>query len=100
MELPPPLARVFRQELDKIQEEKHVPYVTSIERLARSEGIRIGIESWLRMKFAEEGLKLMPEIEEIYEDERLLAILKTLETATSLEEVRRLCSPGTQGPPS
>src|SRR5262249_24120171 len=58
MELPPPLSKVFRQELDKIQEERHVPYVTSIERLARSEGIRLGIESWLRMKFADEGLKL------------------------------------------
>jgi hypothetical protein len=100
MELPPPLAKVFRQDVDKIQEERHMPYVTSIERLARCEGIRLGIESLLRVKFAEEGLKLMPEIEEIYEDETLLAILKALETATSAEEVRRLWSPGTQGPPS
>jgi hypothetical protein len=34
----------------------------------------------------------MPEIREIYEEEELRAILKTLETAASLDEVRRLWS--------
>ena len=38
MELPPPLAKDFRDDVDKMQEEGHMPYVTSIERLARSEG--------------------------------------------------------------
>ncbi len=32
MELPPPLATVFRQEIEKMQEEKRMPYITSIER--------------------------------------------------------------------
>jgi hypothetical protein len=93
MELPPVLEIVFRQELDKIQEEKRMPYVTSIERLALRRGMCRGIESLLRVRFADEGLKLMPEIREIYEEERLEAILTALETATSLEEVRRLWSP-------
>jgi len=93
MELPPALAHVFRQDLDKIQEERSMPYVTSIERLARGEGLCMGIESLLRVRFGEEGLKLMPEIREIYEDEKLEAVLKALETATSPDEVRRLWSP-------
>ena len=93
MELPPTLARVFRQDLDKIQEERRMPYVTSIERLARGEGLCLGIESLLRVRFGDEGLKLMPEIREIYEDEKVEAILKALETATTPEEVRRLWTP-------
>jgi hypothetical protein len=90
MELPPALAGVFRQDLDKIQEERRMPYVTSIERLARREGQREGIESLLRFRFGEEGLKLMPEIREIHEEEHLRAILKALETGANLDEVRRV----------
>lgn len=59
------------------------------------EGQREGIESLLRVRFGDEGLKLMPEIREIHEEETLRAILKALETATSLDEVRRLWAPGT-----
>lgn len=98
MELPPPLATVFTQELDKIQEERNMPYITSTERIWRGEGqregLRQGIESLLRVRFSDEGQKLMPEIREIQEAEKLEAILKALETATSLDGVRRLWSPG------
>jgi hypothetical protein len=87
MELPPPLVKVFRQDMDKIQEESRMPYVTSIERLARREGMREGIESLLRARFGEEGLKCMPDLDEIHEEEQLRAILKALETAASLDEV-------------
>ncbi len=90
MELPPPLAEVFRQDVDKIQEEKRMPFVTSIERAARREGMRLGITSLLRVRFGDEGVKLMPEIREIHEEETLEAILKALETAANPDEVRRL----------
>jgi hypothetical protein len=93
IELPEALVNVFRQELDKIQEEGRMPYVTSIERLARREGMRLGIEVLLKVRFGEEGLKLMPEIEEIHYEEQLQAVLKALETAASPEEVRRVWSP-------
>ena len=36
----------------------------------------------------------MPEIHEIHEEEKLLAILKALETAASPDEVRQLWAPG------
>ena len=49
----------------------------------------------LRVRFGEEGLKLMPEIREVYEEEKLVAILKNLETAASPDEVRRLWAPTT-----
>ena len=93
MELPPALVNVFWQDLDKIQEEKRLPYVTSIERLGECRGLCMGIESVLRVRFGAKGLQLMPEIREIYEDEKLRAVLKALETASSPDEVRRLWLP-------
>ena len=57
--------------------------------------MRLGIKSLLKVRFGEEGLKLMSEIQEIHEDEILLAILEALETAATPAEVRRLWSPGT-----
>jgi hypothetical protein len=93
MELPPALNHVFCDEVFKIQEEKNMPFVTSIERSGRRAGMRKGIESLLRVRFGDEGLKLMPEIHDIHEDEKLDMILKTLETAPSLDDVRQLFSP-------
>jgi hypothetical protein len=93
MELPPPLESVFWQEVGKIQEERRMPFITTPERVGRREGMREGIESLLRVRFGEEGLKLMPEIREIHEEEKLRAVLKALETAASPDEVRRLWAP-------
>jgi hypothetical protein len=94
MVLPQPLEEVFQEDVVKIQEEKRMPYVTSIERVALRKGLRRGIESLLRVRFGEEGLKLMPEIREIHEEEKLEQILQVLETAASLDAVRRLWVPG------
>jgi hypothetical protein len=94
MELPPVLETVFKQDVVKIQEERRMPYVTSIERVGLRRGLRRGIEVVLKMRFGEEGLKLMPEIREIHEEEKLEQILQALETAASLDAVRRLWSPG------
>jgi hypothetical protein len=96
MELPPALDDVFWQELDKIQEEKRMPFVTRIERVGRREGIREGIETALKIRFGEAGLQLMPEIREIHDEDKLRAILKALETAATPDEVRRLWSPADQ----
>jgi hypothetical protein len=95
MELPQTLEIVFSQELAKIQEERRMPYVTSIERVARRAGLREGIESLLRVRFGEAGLQLMPEICDIHDEDQLRTVLKALETAAALDEVRRLWSPGT-----
>jgi hypothetical protein len=49
IELPPTLEIVFTQEMDKIQKEKQMLYVTSIERVARRAGLREGIETALKI---------------------------------------------------
>ena len=38
MELPEALAQLFIQEAEQIEQERHMPYVTSVERLAKREG--------------------------------------------------------------
>ena len=92
MELPPPLAIAFEQDLEAFQKERHMPYITSIERVAEWRAFRKGIETALKIRFGDDGLKLMPEIREIYEAEKLEAILTAIETAASPDEVRRLWS--------
>jgi hypothetical protein len=72
-----------------------MPFITTPERVGHRRGLRRAIELLLKLRFGEEGLKLMPEIHEIHEDEKLEAILTALGTATSPDEVRQLCSPGT-----
>lgn len=94
MELPPALKNVFWQDIARIQEERRMPFITTPEWYGRCAGLRQGIESLLRVRFGDAGLQLMPEIREVYEEEKLQAILKALETAASPEAVRQLWSPG------
>lgn len=70
-----------------------MPYITSIERLGIRRGLCRGIETVLHMRFGAEGLKLMPEIREIHEEEKLEAILQSLGAGVSLEDVRRVWLP-------
>jgi hypothetical protein len=95
MELPAPHEKLFWQDSGIIQRERTMPFVTTPERVGRRAGMRIGIRSLLKVKFGDEGLKLMPEIENIHYDDQLVAILQALETAKTPDEVRRLCAPRT-----
>jgi hypothetical protein len=92
MELPPPLYNEFWEDVEKIQKERYMPFISTPERVGHQRGLRTGIESVLRVRFGDEGLKLMPEIRQIYEEERLEAILKAIETAAHPDEVRQLWS--------
>ena len=52
MTLPDRLEREFQTELRQYQEERQMPYVTSIERLAKEEGQREIIENILKVRFS------------------------------------------------
>ena len=67
-----------------------MPYISTPDHIAEERGLRKGIESVLRVRFGSEGLKLMPEINQVFGEEELTAILHALETAKSPDEVRRL----------
>ena len=67
-----------------------MPFITTPERVGERRGLRNGIEVLLSVRFGADGLKLMPEINEVYEKEKLEAILEALRTAANPEEVRRV----------
>ena len=90
MRLPGKLSKLFWKDVATMQKEKQMPFISTPERVGRCDGMRLGIKTALKMKFGDEGLTLMPAVEETYEEKQLQAVLDSLETATSLEEVRRI----------
>jgi hypothetical protein len=66
-----------------------MPFITITERMALEEGLLEGIEACLKMKFGDEGLKLMPELRELHDHVLLGKILKAIEPAASPDELRR-----------
>ncbi len=93
--LPEELEREFRSELAALEEEKKMPYITSIERMGREEGRKQGREESVRqaleVRFGEEGLALAPELAAL-EASALRKVLELLLRGASLEEVRRAIS--------
>jgi hypothetical protein len=56
MDLPPELEREFQAEIHRFEEERQMPYVTSIERMAREEGVAQGRQEG-RQEGHEQGLQ-------------------------------------------
>ncbi len=100
MDLPKPLEIAFLHQIEQYKKEKHMPYVTSLERFERSEainegitqGITQGIAVALNVKFGKSALLLMPEIQAITDRDKLESILEAIESAASPEALRRLWS--------
>jgi hypothetical protein len=115
--LPAPLALAFRQNLERLEEERHMPYVTSIERMAREEGMEKGIEvgiekgiekgreqglqkgregmlvaieALLELKFQAEAPGLMPEVRAITDVDVLSRVCQGIKTANTVDDLRRL----------
>jgi hypothetical protein len=80
-------------ELDRYEEEKHMPFMTSIERLARTEELVAAIQVLLDVKFGAEGLRFLPEIEESMDLEKLRAIRDAIKTVSTVEELQRIWKP-------
>jgi hypothetical protein len=86
----------FREAIHTYEMKKHIPYVTSIERLAkeegrqegRLEGLLRGIELALAGKFGNEGRKLFAKIRPLKDAEKLEAL--AIPTAESAAAVRKL----------
>jgi flagellar biosynthesis/type III secretory pathway protein FliH len=118
MKLPEELETAFWKELQQYEEEKQMPYITSVERIGmkrgmeqglqqglqqgREEGIqqgmergwerglRFGIRGMLKVRFGTEGLALMKEIEQIEDVTLLEKIHEALEHVETLDEVRKV----------
>ena len=100
--LPKPLELSFCREIEHYEEEKHMPFITTPERIGREEGrteglikgriegLIKGIEVAVELKFGEAGLRLMPEIQAITDAAKLEAILRAIRTAAGPEDLRRM----------
>jgi hypothetical protein len=93
MNLPEALEESFWQEVEQYQEEKHMPYITSVERIGMKKGLLKGIEVSLTVKFGAAGLELLPEIRQLEDHAKLEAVLEAIETAASPEELRQVWAP-------
>jgi flagellar biosynthesis/type III secretory pathway protein FliH len=101
LELPAELEQSFRDEVYQYEQEKHMPFITSIERLAmekgrqegrqegRREGLLAGIRTAVEVRFGDVGLPLMPIINELAEVAALERVLQMVKKANSVEELRR-----------
>jgi hypothetical protein len=97
--LPLDLEREFKTEVEQLEAQVRMQYVTSFERIARMESLLEGIEVGLKLKFGTVGLSLLPEISTLEDVEQLRAVLKGLETASNLDELRSLYQATTDTPP-
>lgn len=117
LRLSPPLEKRFKDELRQMEEEMGMPYITSIERLGRAEGLEQGLERGLEQGLEQgraEGLKALRDVvSDILETrfqgvsaviqerlakvsalDQLRALGRLAATAESLEEFQR----GFEGP--
>ncbi|MEC4991450.1 MAG: hypothetical protein SAJ37_22170 [Oscillatoria sp. PMC 1068.18] len=96
MILPTELEAEFEQELTQFEEEKRMPYITSIERrgweigweIGTKQGLLEAIELDLEFKFGSAGLSLLPEISQLENVNQLREILRALKTVNNLNELR------------
>src|SRR5207302_548484 len=92
--LPGELERAFRAELQSWEEERMKPYVTSIERLGREDGLKEGIQRGLEqglldvleVRFGEVPPAVGEAIRAITDPARLRALNRGAATASSLAE--------------
>jgi len=98
MALPLDLQNQFRGEVHRYEEGKRMPYLSSMERLAKEEGEAVGlrkgllqgIAAALRCKFGAAGVKLLPRIRALKSTDKLQALTEAIPNATSVEEIREL----------
>jgi len=117
LRLPEDLEIRYWQQVQAYEEERHVAYITSVERigmqrgleqgreegreegrregvaLGRREGLLTGLELAFELKFGEEGRRAFEEVRRIEDVATLDAIAARIRTATRVEEVRALYGP-------
>jgi hypothetical protein len=90
--LPLDLEQEFQRELEQLEEEQRMQYVTSFERSGiqkgKQEGLLKGISLGLKLKFGSQGQNLLPEIEQIEDVSLLESILEAIDTANTVDELR------------
>jgi FMN phosphatase YigB (HAD superfamily) len=96
MSLPASVQREFNQEIARFEEEQQMPYVTSVERLARQEGqqetSRENTIEALQLRFGEVPEDFLQAIARIDDLSRLKILHRQAIVSNSLEEFRQYLS--------
>jgi hypothetical protein len=95
LDLPDDLQDAFRTDVSHYEMEKHMPYVTSIERLARkegreegrAEGLQEAIVLALQARFGPRARKLLPQVRALQDTKALRSLARAAVRAESLEAV-------------
>jgi hypothetical protein len=97
MDLPPELQQDFRDEIAHWEEERHMPYVTSVDRLAIAEGmakerleeLQENIATLLESRFGTPGKRLTSRVRKINDLAQLRSIFQAIIKADSVAEARQ-----------
>ncbi len=110
MDLPKDLETQFVQEFTTFEEEKKMPYVTSVERVGREQGFREGeekgrregeekgrreellesIAKGLNAKFGAQGLEFLRAVQQVHDVAKLRVLVDALWNGATLDDIRRL----------
>ena len=94
MDLPPNQQQGFREEIFHWEQERHMPYITSIERMGIEKGhleeIQENISKGLQIKFGAPGKRLASKVRKIDNLEQLRALFEAVFKAENLAEIRAL----------
>jgi hypothetical protein len=67
-----------------------MPFMTGFERSARKRELQNNMGLCLKLKFGEEGLRLLPEVLAIEDYEVLRSVFEAIETAARPDDLRRI----------
>lgn len=109
--LPEQLQQQFREDVHQYEQEKRMPYLSSLERMALEEGLekgreqgreqgreeglqagRDGVALALKTKFGQAGRKLLARIRQINDPGELRRLTKVIDMAKTVDDVRRQLS--------
>jgi hypothetical protein len=88
MDLPMDLEEQFNQEIFQFEEEKKMPFLTSVERQGIRKGLLEGIALDLGLKFGPAGRKWLPKIRDIQDVKSLRTLTRAIKKAKTLDEIR------------
>lgn len=86
MTLPAELEQEFQQELNQYEEEKRMPYITSVERMGMEKGMRESVIDALEIRFENVPSELVDEISQIQDTSLLKNLLRQAITLDSISD--------------
>jgi hypothetical protein len=106
MTLPKDLERAFWAEIEEFEEDRKMPYITSVERLGIEKGRKVGekkgekrgllrgIRVGLSVKFGEHGSRFLGELRAVRDNKLLERVLDSIPAARSLDDLRQIVADG------